>query len=589
MTEHTEEQQISVTLRDYEVTKDTSDDIYLISSSLEGSQTNAEIPGVSLLDFNLIYANNETNKQANNYRSPPPADTPSLPDTTEEPPPSPTPSPTTPEAPHPNPSHPYLIIPVEKLQRVVNNYMVSSSLCDNNKMQLVQGRQIGLTTRFAVVCTFCEKKLFDKTKSLRYLRNKKNNQPKHNREERKKVEKTRNRITYTQRVVKKYEKSQNEGEVDPVYVENETNNKVKNKKRNQYEQRSMMAYQLNVRAMLSAFMNGTGGADITRTLTLMGLGGKGFERSFYRHSRFMHEIIMRVTRRLIREGLLEEISASVRNMIEEREIGTLEGEVILSKIKKNELNDIETMNLQLPIAVSYDMGWQKRAGGRVYDSLSGHGYFIGCRTGKVVAMGVKKKRCRTCLMYNEDGAIMPPHNCNVNHEGSSGSMEGDLCLDLLNLINSETDEKVFVSHLVTDDDTTLRANCANENKGGKLPNNIKQPHFLADPSHRIKVMAKPIFAMVTNNKDQSKLKMIDALRIKKYIGCYILQNRNKDFNTFVRNASAPIEHMFNNHAFCDSSWCPSKEMNEKVHKLLSSKLCSEVRLLRILEQTMISN
>ena len=91
-------------------------------------------------------------------------------------------------------------------------------------------------------------------------------------------------------------------------------------------------------------------------------------------------------------------------------------------------------------------------------------------------------------------------------------------------------------------------------------------------------MAKPIFAMVTNNKDQSKLKMIDVLRIKKYIGCYILQNRNKDFNTFVRNAVAPIEHMFNDHSFCDSSWCPSKEMNEKVHKLLSRKLCSEVRL-----------
>ena len=123
------------------------------------------------------------------------------------------------------------------------------------------------------------------------------------------VDKTRNRITYTQRVVKKYEKSQNEGEVDPVYIENETNKKNQNKQRNQYEQRSIMAYQLNIRVMLSAFINGTGAADITRTLTLMGLGGKGFERSFYRHSRYMHEIIMRV-RRLIHEGLL-----SLQNLI----------------------------------------------------------------------------------------------------------------------------------------------------------------------------------------------------------------------------------------------------------------------------------
>ena len=151
-----------------------------------------------------------------------------------------------------------------------------------------------------------------------------------------------------------------------------------------------MSYQLNVRAMLSAFINGTGAVDITRSLILMGLGGKGFERSFYRQSRYMHEIIMRVTRRLIHEGLLEEIGASVHHMIKERRIDALEREGILSKIKKNELNKIETLNLPVPIAVSYDMGWQKRAGGRVYDSLSGHGYFIGCRTGKVVAMGVKK-------------------------------------------------------------------------------------------------------------------------------------------------------------------------------------------------------
>ena len=56
----------------------------------------------------------------------------------------------------------------------------------------------------------------------------------------------------------------------------------------------------------------------------------------------------------------------------------------------NESNEIQTQNLPVPFAVSYDMVWQKRTGGRVYDSLSNHGYFIGCRTGKVVAMGIKK-------------------------------------------------------------------------------------------------------------------------------------------------------------------------------------------------------
>ena len=43
-----------------------------------------------------------------------------------------------------------------------------------------------------------------------------------------------------------------------------------------------------------------------------------------------------------------------------------------------------------PIDVAFDMGWQKRAGGRVYDSLSGHGFLIGQKTGKVISFGVLK-------------------------------------------------------------------------------------------------------------------------------------------------------------------------------------------------------
>ena len=48
------------------------------------------------------------------------------------------------------------------------------------------------------------------------------------------------------------------------------------------------------------------------------------------------------------------------------------------------------------ITVSFDMGWQKRSGGHIYDSLSGHGYFLGCLLGNVVSYGVMKKKCSMC-------------------------------------------------------------------------------------------------------------------------------------------------------------------------------------------------
>ena len=77
----------------------------------------------------------------------------------------------------------------------------------------------------------------------------------------------------------------------------------------------------------------------------------------------------------------------------------------------------------------------------------------------------------------------------------------------------------------------------------------------ADPSHRTKVMAKPIFNMVSSTKNLDEIKMIDVLRFKKYISYYIIHNRNGDFSKFVSNAKAPVEHLFDNREFCDESWC----------------------------------
>ena len=112
------------------------------------------------------------------------------------------------------------------------------------------------------------------------------------------------------------------------------------------------------------------------------------------------------------------------------------------------------------------------------------------------------------------------------------------------------------------------AHCANKRNGGKLKNNVPQPQFLADPSHRVKVMSKPLFAMTTKTKDPTKLKMIDAMRMEKYIGYYITQN--------MSNAIAPVEHLFDEHSFCDSSWCYSKEIEESVHKIITESVETRV-------------
>ena len=60
-------------------------------------------------------------------------------------------------------------------------------------------------------------------------------------------------------------------------------------------------------------------------------------------------------------------------------------------------------------------------------------------------------------------------------------------------------------------------------------------------------MVKPIFNMVSNVKDPDRCKKIDPLRLRKYTGCYIAKHRHLSLNEFVRNAKAPVDHLFNDH------------------------------------------
>ena len=111
----------------------------------------------------------------------------------------------------------------------------------------------------------------------------------------------------------------------------------------------------------------------------------------------------------------------------------------------------------------------------------------------------------------------------MNHTGSSGAMEASLALDLITELFDKWKGRIYVQKLVSEDDSTMRSLLQHKNvhDKGQLPAAIPPPIFLCDPSHRIKVMAKPIFKLVRKCKDPTKCKTIDALRIKKYIGCFV--------------------------------------------------------------------
>ena len=87
----------------------------------------------------------------------------------------------------------------------------------------------------------------------------------------------------------------------------------------------------------------------------------------------------------------------------------------------------------------------------------------------------------------------------------------------------------IIDVIVSDDDSTMRAmlkhpfRCAQGQviklSKVKLHEDISEPSFLADPSHRVKVVAKHIFSIVKKSMDlRYGCTKEDALRLQKFGG-----------------------------------------------------------------------
>jgi len=209
------------------------------------------------------------------------------------------------------------------------------------------------------------------------------------------------------------------------------------------------------------------------------------------------------------------------------------------------------------ITVSFDMGWNKRSSGNRYDSLSGHALAIGCLSNKILNVVVSSKICRLCSISNENGEEPPEHVCPQNYEGSSKAMEADAALTLYKDIYNKSGKRIHLQAVVADDDSSMRALLKHRcnNPKGRLPEDMNEPDWLADPSHRTKVVAKPIYHLASLSNKISICTKLDAMRIKKYFGYMIKTNRTKSIPEIVRASKAVVEHLFGNHEFCDEKWC----------------------------------
>ena len=92
---------------------------------------------------------------------------------------------------------------------------------------------------------------------------------------------------------------------------------------------------------------------------------------------------------------------------------------------------------------------------------------------------------------------------------------------------------------------------------------MQVPDWLADSSHRTKVVAKPIYLLVSLSKHVSSCTKVDAIRFKKYFGYIIKTNRKSSISRTMTAYNAVVKHLFDIHEFCDVKWCkPLKRLKE---------------------------
>jgi hypothetical protein len=98
-----------------------------------------------------------------------------------------------------------------------------------------------------------------------------------------------------------------------------------------------------------------------------------------------------------------------------------------------------------------------------------------------------------------------------------------------------------------------------------------------------------VFGLANGPQSTSTCSMVDAYRLKRNFGYWLLSYHTSEFDIFQEKSKAVLEHHFNNHAHCND-WCAMKKANaitqaargnlkyryKKEHPKLYKDLCQTV-------------
>jgi hypothetical protein len=362
-----------------------------------------------------------------------------------------------------------------------------------------------------------------------------------------------------------------------------TTTKIHEKERHKHEK--MTDYALNVLFVLGFISVGDGATEAGRLLGLLGLPNDTtmMARSFG----VIEERIGPLMREICSEILIENMNEEAR-----RSMNEFDYNVWKMWVADPTMGDMPVERMP-QIDATYDMAWQQKGSGHVYNSQSGHGTLFGRHTRKIIGLVIKSKLCCYCNTFTKKhpGEEVPEHVCWKNHEGSSGSMESSGAVQVV--VDAFEQRKVVIRRLCCDDDSSIRADCrwsnadymknnntdvlpmvkkqSGKNKGklqprpdkGKLPAHVPEPLFVADPNHRRKGLNGELIELdKAKVADRFTMTRMDSIRIAKNFGYMARTLKDKDESEYVDAAKACLEHHFDNHEYC-GSWCRRKDESEE--------------------------
>jgi hypothetical protein len=345
-------------------------------------------------------------------------------------------------------------------------------------------------------------------------------------------------------------------------------------------------YAVNVLFVLSFIGCGDGCREAARFLGLLGMPNDTTmeTRSFNIIEDRLAPTLQKLGEDILFESLTEEVRLSITDEFDAEALAKWEqGAVDIPKEKYPR------------ISVSFDMAWQQRSSGNRYNSPSGHSLLVGGKTKKPIAFVLKSKYCNICKTWDrnhaDEGLPVPLHDCTSNHDGSSAAMEPLSCLEMVTELYEK--RRVVVAIICIDDDASTRSMLKwsnadymknnnttqvpmipiskGPNKGklqerpdrGRLPADIPEPNFVADPNHRRKVLTGELIGLAMSKvADRQTMTRMDATRIGKSYGYMIRQLKNLPEEQYCAAGKAVLDHHFDDHRGC-GPWCPRKRLTEQ--------------------------